>query len=100
MKLVLLDSSSFDLLKKNIVLLRSTQEKYCFACYFSVDLSIVLSCKSEFNDYLFLYCFENVKPNFARLLVKCNFQWSNLLICFLPVFKILVCFRMLCPKMV
>ena len=36
-KLILLDSSSLDLLKKNIF----------FVCYLAVDLSIVLCCKSE-----------------------------------------------------
>ena len=87
MKLVLLDSSSFDLLKKNIVLLRSTQEKYCFACYFSVDLSIVLSCKSEFNAYLFVHCSKNFKLNFVRLLVRCSFQWCNLFTWFLAVYQ-------------
>ena len=45
-KLILLDSSSLDLLRKNIVLHVS----------FVVDLSMDLSCKSEFNAYLFVYC--------------------------------------------
>ena len=67
--------------------LRSTQEKYCFACYFYVDLSIVLSCKSEFNAYLFVYCQKNLKLNFVRLLVRCSFQWCNLFTCFLAVYQ-------------
>ena len=71
-KLVLLGSYCSDLLRK----------KCCFACYFAVDLSIVLSCKSEFNAYLFVYCFKNFKLNFVRLLVRCSFQWCNFLICF------------------
>jgi len=63
MKLILLDSSNLVLLKK----------KCCFACYLAVDLSIVLSFKSEFKALLFEYCSKNVKPNFSRLLVKFNF---------------------------
>ena len=67
--------------------LRYIQEKYCFACYFAVDLSIVLFCKSEFNAQLFVYCSKNAKPNFVRLLVRCSFQWCNLFICFLAVYQ-------------
>ena len=67
--------------------LRSTQEKYCFAYYFIVDLSIVLSCKREFNAYLFVYCFKNFKLNFVRLLVRCSFQWCSLFTCFFDVYQ-------------
>ena len=67
--------------------LRYTQEKYFFACYFAVDLSIVLSCKSEFIAQLFVYCSKNAKPNFVRFLVKYSFQWWNLFKCFLTVYQ-------------
>ena len=67
--------------------LRSTQEKYFFACYFAVDLSIDLSFKSEFFAQLFVYCLKNVKLNFVRLLVRCSFQQCNLFIWFLAVYQ-------------
>ena len=67
--------------------LRYTYEKYCFACFLAVDLSIGLFCKSEFNAYLFVYCSKNAKPIFIRLLERCSFQWSNLFTWFLAVYQ-------------
>ena len=76
-------SKNYETCFVGFIQLRSTQEKYFFACYFVVDLS----CKSEFNAYLFVLCSKNVKLNFVRLLVRCSFQQCNLFTWFLTVYQ-------------